>query len=180
MVQANPISPGALAADYGADTDQFEERRLLEDYERGRLTLPDWNGATWPPCAIHRDWWIAVGGYSEGLSPGFYSDVDFSMKLWHLGCRQFHGLGSSIAYHFGESTTSRVRGPNGRNVKKARIQFLSRWGILPSTFRKYYLNVDKPPMSVLPPASLDGSHWEKARLTVLGLLNSVGNRRAAA
>ena len=80
-----------------------------------------------------------MGGYSEELSPGFYSDIDFSMKLWQLGCRRFHGMGSSLVYHFGEKTTALVRGLRKENVKRARIQFLNKWGVLPSTVSRYFL-----------------------------------------
>jgi hypothetical protein len=180
MVQARPISPVAIRADYGVDPRHFQEDRLLADFRAGRLTCRDWNGATWPPCCIHRRWWTRVGGYSTEFSPGFYSDVDFSMKLWQAGCRRFYGIGSSLVYHFGETTTALVRGPRRRNVKMARIQFLNKWGIVPSTFVKYYLQVYRPPLESLPEVALRGALWERARLRLIGMLAGSDRLRPAA
>ena len=164
MIQAAPISPRAVQADYGSDVASFQEQRLLEDHRAGRLACTDWSGATWPPCGIHRKWWDRVGGYSEDLFPGFYSDVDFSMKLWQIGCRRFWGVGSSLAYHFGEQTTALVRGPKKSNVKRARMRFLEKWGMLPSTFWRHYLRAGAPCENVLlEPAWLGPVLWDRLR-----------------
>lgn len=180
MVQADPISPKAVVADYGGAPATFDECQLLDDYHQGRLAHPDWNGATWPPCCIHRKWWTRIGGYSEELSPGFYSDFDFSMKLWQAGCRRYYGVGSSLAYHFSETTTSRVRGPRNRNVKRARLQFLSKWGVLPSTFKTHFLQVDEPLVQQLSTPARHGGPWERTRTRVIGILSSVSLRIDAA
>jgi GT2 family glycosyltransferase len=180
MIQAQPISPVAVKADYGLAARDFRERALLEDFNRGKLACDDWNGATWPPCCIHRKWWDVAGGYDEALSPGFYSDIDFSMRLWQTGCRRFYGVGSSLVYHFGEVTTSLVRGRRDCHVKRARLQFLKKWGVLPSTFRKHFLRVTEPPLDCLPDSDLGEATWERARVYLLGALNGLPRRRVAA
>lgn len=144
MVQAVPISPGSIVADYGSSPQTFAQQRLLDDHANGRLVFHNWCGATWPPSCVHRKWWDQVGGYSEAYSPGFYSDIDFSRKLWEVGCRQFLGLGESLVYHFSERTTSQVRGPRKKVVRDARLHFLRQWGITPSTFTRYYLRAGQP------------------------------------
>jgi len=171
MVQANSIAPSSVIADYGPHPTEFDEDRLLCDYRQGALDIPDWNGATWPPCCLHRKWWQAVSGYSVELSPGFYSDIDFSMKLWHIGCRRFHGVGSSLVYHFGERTTCQVRGPKNRNVKLARRLFFQKWGVMPSTFKRYYLRCDEPFCERIPEMNWDRARLERARLTLLSVFN---------
>jgi len=178
MIQAAPISPRAIRADYGPSAERFREGRLLGDYRNRSLACDDWVGATWPPCCVHRKWWDQVGGYSEDMYPGFYSDLDFSMKLWRIGCRRFWGLGSSLVYHFGEKTTSLMRGPHNVNVKRARKMFLNKWGILPSTFRRHYLQAGKPYQNLLSePNGVELALWERLR----GLAVSVSpfHRRAA-
>jgi GT2 family glycosyltransferase len=173
IVQSTQFSPSNIIGDYGADLTTFDESGLLRDFHKGKLCREDWNGATWPPCCIHRKWWDAVGGYSEELSPGFYSDIDFSMKLWKLGCRRFHGVGSSLVYHFGEKTTSQVRGPKSIKVKEARIRFLKKWGILPSTFSRYFVHAGKCYQESTPEPRCLEYQIEKARLWVLSALYNI-------
>jgi len=93
----------------------------------------DWNGATWPPTLVSRRWWFKVGGYSSEFSPGMSSDNDFSMKLWHAGCRVFLGVGDSFVYHFQCKSTGKVKKNDGGR------QFLNKWGMRQSVFDRYYL-----------------------------------------
>jgi hypothetical protein len=98
----------------------------------------DWLGATWPPTLVARAAWHEVGGYSVEFSPGMSSDNDFSMKLWHAGCRVFLGVGASLFYHFAKVSTSRIRGNDGRR------QFLMKWGIAQSAFDRGWLRRGRP------------------------------------
>lgn len=164
MIQPYSICSSAIVADYGNDVDAFERDRLLKDLQAGVFERDDWSGATWPPSCVHRRWWDLVHGYSEEFSPGFYSDIDFSMKLWHSGCRRFHGVSRSLVYHFGEQSTKRIRGPKGKTVKRTRIQFLQKWGILPSTAVRYFLRSGEAFQDVLPEPEL---RVEYARLKLL-------------
>src|SRR5690606_24823719 len=85
MLSATMIEPNdtgnkcVIAKNYGSDTDNFEEEKLLLEYEQ--LTINDWSGATWPPTVVHKKYWHITGGYSIELSPGMSSDDDFSMKM---------------------------------------------------------------------------------------------------
>jgi glycosyltransferase involved in cell wall biosynthesis len=124
-------NPCVIVRDYGSDVSSFDESRLLAELAEHRKQ--DWYGATWPPTLVHRRWWFKVGGYSSELSPGMSSDNDFSMKLWHAGCRIFLGVGSSLVYHFQCKSTSKVVKNNGAR------QFLHKWGMRQSVFDRYYL-----------------------------------------
>jgi glycosyltransferase involved in cell wall biosynthesis len=167
MIQMSLMAPSVILGDYGLDAEVFDQERLLHDFRLGHLGAADWNGATWPPSCIHRKWWKQIGGYSEELCPGFYSDIDFSLKLWQIGCRRFHGVGRSLVYHFGEKTTSLVRGTASSNVRRARIQFLQKWGVLPSTFTKYYLRAGEPFQGVTPESNLPDNRLERLRLAAI-------------
>lgn len=113
-------------ADFGQTVSEFRETELLAHYRD--FAHGDWCGATWPPNVVHRDLWDLVGGYSVELSPGMYSDPDFSAKLWMAGVRIFKGLGASRVYHFESRSTGRV-------VKnKGSRQFLHKWGITSASF----------------------------------------------
>ncbi|MEO8280405.1 MAG: glycosyltransferase [Ideonella sp.] len=129
-------NPCVVVGDYGDSVDSFRESELLA--AAGNLKRADWLGATWPPTLVHRDWWFKLGGYSTELSPGMSSDNDFSMKLWHAGCRQFIGVGDSLVYHFQCKSTGKVVKNDGRS------QFLHKWGITQSTFDRFYLRRGQP------------------------------------
>lgn len=130
MIQ--PSSRGSIGVikgyDYGSGPGNFQEDRLLREF----ATLPhkDWFGATMPPNVVHRDLWDMVGGYSVELYPGMYSDPDFTAKLWMVGVRYLKGVTASRVYHFEARSTGRVRKNRGN------IQFLFKWGITSSSFRK--------------------------------------------
>ena len=66
------------------------------------------------------------------------SDPDFMMKLWQAGVRYFKGVSKSRSYHFISRSVRRIKKNNGRK------QFLRKWGISNSTFRKYYLHMGEP------------------------------------
>ncbi|MFZ5502735.1 MAG: glycosyltransferase family 2 protein [Pseudomonadota bacterium] len=124
-------NPCVIVGNYGSDADNFDESRLLAELARNHK--PDWSGATWPPTLVSKRWWFRVGGYSSEFSPGMSSDNDFSMKLWHAGCRIFLGVGDSLVYHFQCKSTGKVIKNDGGK------QFLHKWGIRQSVFDRYYL-----------------------------------------
>ncbi|MDH5694327.1 MAG: glycosyltransferase family 2 protein, partial [Gammaproteobacteria bacterium] len=128
---------------FGTNTDEFREQDLLEQY--ASLPMNDWQGATWPPNIVHKSMWDLVGGYSIELSPGMYSDPDFSMKLWKCGVRYFKGLAKSRVYHFQCKSTGRKI-----QLNPGRKQFLSKWGMASSTFMREYLGIGKPFVGPIP------------------------------
>jgi GT2 family glycosyltransferase len=129
-------NPCVVVQNFGRDAETFRAQELV-DAAPG-LVHADWLGATWPPTLVHRDWWNKIGGYSSELSPGMSSDNDFSMKLWHAGCRVFLGVGDSLVYHFQQKSTGKIVKNDGRR------QFLNKWGMTQSTFDRYYLRRGQP------------------------------------
>lgn len=133
MIEPYPTNSAPVigAKNFGTSIGTFEEERLLREY----MTFPkeDWCGATRPPNVVHRDVWDLIGGYSVELSPGMYSDPDFSMKLWQAGVRYFKGVARSRVYHFVSKSVGRIRRNDGRR------QFMRKWGMSPSTFYKFFI-----------------------------------------
>jgi glycosyltransferase involved in cell wall biosynthesis len=121
---------------YGTNPADFREAELLASYPT--LPMHDWNGASWPPSVVHRDVWNTVGGYSVEFFPGFYSDPDFSLKLWKMGVRNFKGVSRSRVYHFLEHSTQRL---GNRRVKDGNKVFLNKWGISAAMFYEFYLRM---------------------------------------
>lgn len=127
--------------DFGRDIAHFKKDELLAHYEK--YDVPDWYGSSWPPLVVSREAWLLIGGFSIEFSPGMYSDPDFSMKLWHAGCRIFKGLGKSRVYHFQSRSTGRVKKNDGR------VQFMKKWGLPSSIFYSHYLRMGEPYQGVL-------------------------------
>ena len=167
MLSGTMIEPQAsgnacvVVSDFGRDPETFDLERFAR--EAPRLARADWLGATWPPTLVPRALWHQVGGYSVEFSPGMGSDNDFSMKLWHAGCRVFLGVGDSLVYHFAETSTRRIRKNDGRR------QFLMKWGLVQSGFDRHYLRRGRPVPAgddgfVLPePAPSRGLAWQRLK-----------------
>jgi GT2 family glycosyltransferase len=132
----NTSNPCVIVRDYGSDAANFDEGRLISELPLHRKD--DWFGATWPPTLVSKGWWFKVGGYSSEFSPGMSSDNDFSMKLWHAGCRIFLGVGDSLVYHFQCKSTGKVKKNDGGK------QFLNKWGMRQSVFDRYFLRRGLP------------------------------------
>ncbi|HZW87333.1 MAG TPA: glycosyltransferase [Gallionella sp.] len=158
-----PVSTGnpcVVVRDYGSNPAGFAEADLLANLVNHHR--PDWYGATWPPTLVHTKWWFKVGGYSSEFSPGMSSDNDFSMKLWHAGCRIFLGVGDSLVYHFQAKSTGRIKKNNGGK------QFLHKWGIRQSVFDHYYLRRGAPVDGILlaEPEDTFSLRWQRLRSTL--------------
>jgi len=140
-IEPKDVGKGCALApfDFGRSPADFNEKGLLEACKT--LQYNDWNGASWPPNIVHRRLWDLIGGYSTEFSPGFYSDPDFSMKLWHAGVRIFKGVGSSKVYHFLEVSTNKLK---KKAVKRANLLFTQKWGISARMFNHYYLRMGIP------------------------------------
>lgn len=150
-------NPCVLVKDYGRDPKDFAEQQLLADLSGYHKA--DWHGATWPPTLVTAKWWFKVGGYSSEFSPGMSSDNDFSMKLWHAGCRIFIGVGASLVYHFQCKSTGKVKKNDGGR------QFLHKWGLRQSVFDRYFLRRGTPVQSLRLPEPEDTREfrWQMLR-----------------
>lgn len=136
MIQPHWPLDVCINADYGTTPETFKEKELLAEYKS--YPKADWQGATWPPSLVHRDIWDLVGGYSIELTPGMYSDPDFTAKLWLAGVRYMKGLGDCRVYHFETKSTGRVKKNDGST------QFLFKWGMTNSTLRRNISRIGEP------------------------------------
>ena len=128
-IQRHAGSGSFIQADYGNHPSNFRETELLHYFRSHQIR--DWMGATMPPNIVHRDVWDLVGGYSVEYTPGMYSDPDFTAKLWFCGIRYMKGLSASRVYHFETKSTGRIKKNQGQ------MQFLLKWGITSSSFRRF-------------------------------------------
>jgi len=119
-------------ANFGTGPDNFDEAGLLA-HMANQPPSADRDGVALQPMLVSRRLWHLVGGYSIEFGPGMSSDDDFLMKLWLVGCRIFRVVGASRIYHFGCSTTRRVRRNRGGR------EFLLKWGITQHAFARGYV-----------------------------------------
>ena len=137
------MNNGPLKFNAGSDFETFDEKKLLENYEK--INHYDFQGSTWAPHLIHKEIWNKVGGFSEEFYPGTGSDPDLNMKLWKEGIRIFKGLSKCKVYHFGSIVTRKYK--NHPTIKtesgsKGGKIFLLKWGITFKFFKKHYLRSD--------------------------------------
>ena len=137
------MNNGPLKFNAGSDFETFDEKKLLENYEK--INHYDFQGSTWAPHLIHKEIWNKVGGFSEEFYPGTGSDPDLNMKLWKEGVRIFKGLSKCKVYHFGSIVTRKYK--NHPTIKtesgsKGGKIFLLKWGITFKFFKKHYLRSD--------------------------------------
>ena len=137
------MNNGPLKFNAGSDFETFDEKKLLENYEK--INHYDFQGSTWAPHLIHKEIWNKVGGFSEEFYPGTGSDPDLNMKLWREGIRIFKGLSKCKVYHFGSIVTRKYK--NHPTIKtesgsKGGKIFLLKWGITFKFFKKHYLRSD--------------------------------------
>ena len=139
MINGDPKLKGHLNLNAGDTIDNFDEKYLLENYEK--LEHPDFNGSTWAPHLIHKDLWEKVGGFSDEFSPGAGSDPDLNLKLWKEGVRIFKCLNRSRVYHFGSVTIRKKKDNEFKKNQGSRANkiFLLKWGFSIRFFKKYYL-----------------------------------------
>ena len=139
-IEPRDVNKKVAIAPYGFGTSpaNFKEAELLEQY--ATFPMEDWCGASWPPNVVHRSLWEEVGGYSLEFFPGFYSDPDFSMKLWKAGVRRFTGVAKSRVYHFLEVSTTKIK---RETIRHGRKLFLKKWKITARVFYRYYLQMGK-------------------------------------
>ena len=137
MLSATMVEPRetgnqcVAVADWGRTAQTFDESKAIA--QAPSVSRGNWLGSTWPPTLVPTWMWHEVGGYSTEFSPGMSSDNDFSMKLYHAGCRLFLGVGSSLVYHFACVSTGRIKKNDGRK------QFLRKWTLTQRDFDRYVL-----------------------------------------
>lgn len=120
--------------DCGDSYKNFDEKKLLNGYTN--YNLYDHQGTHWAPHVIHKDLWNKINGLDENFDPGFGSDPDLNMRLWNEGVRYFRGINDCKVYHFGSISLRKKKNLVTNNGAR---QFLKKWGMSISFFKKYYL-----------------------------------------
>ena len=120
--------------DCGDTYQNFDEEKLLNNYNGHNLY--NHQGTHWAPHAIHKDLWNKISGFDESFDPGMGSDPDLNMRLWNEGVRYFKGINDFKVYHFGSISIRKKKDLITNNGTK---QFLKKWGMSISFFKKYYL-----------------------------------------
>ena len=137
------MNNGPLKFDCGDSLENFNESKLLENYKS--INHYDFQGSTWAPHLIHKEFWNKIGGFSEEFYPGTGSDPDLNMKLWNEGVRIYKGINNCKVYHFGSIVTRNYKDhptiQTESGNKGAKI-FILKWGMSIDFFKRFYLRSD--------------------------------------
>ena len=125
---------GPNSLDCGDKISNFNEKKLINNFKQ--IQFKDFQGSTWAPHVIHKEYWEKVNGFSEEFFPGTGSDPDLNKKLWDVGIRIFKGSSKSRVYHFGSKTLRKDKSVIGSRGSKL---FHLKWGISINFFKKFYL-----------------------------------------
>jgi len=165
MLSATMVEPRetgnkcVVVANFGDRAETWDENLALSKCDS--LRRSNWLGSTWPPTLVPTWMWQEVGGYSTEFSPGMSSDNDFTMKLYHAGCRIFLGVGSSLVYHFACVSTGRIKRNDGRK------QFVRKWSVTQRDFDKQVLHRGETAKDNVVIESVDFSQFKiKAELII--------------
>ena len=137
------MNNGPLKFDCGDSLENFNESKLLENYKS--INHYDFQGSTWAPHLIHKEFWNKIGGFSQEFYPGTGSDPDLNMKLWNEGVRIYKGINNCKVYHFGSIVTRNYKDhptiQTESGNKGAKI-FILKWGMSIDFFKRFYLRSD--------------------------------------
>jgi glycosyltransferase involved in cell wall biosynthesis len=120
--------------DCGDTYQNFNEEKLLNNYTN--YNLYDHQGTHWAPHVLHKDLWNKISGFDEAFDPGIGSDPDLNMRLWNENVRYFKGINDFKVYHFGSISIRKKKDLISNNGTR---QFLKKWGMSVSFFKKHYL-----------------------------------------
>ena len=120
--------------DCGDTYQNFNEEKLLNSYTN--YNLYDHQGTHWAPHVLHKDLWNKISGFDEAFDPGIGSDPDLNMRLWNENVRYFKGINDLKVYHFGSISIRKKKDLISNNGTR---QFLKKWGMSVSFFKKHYL-----------------------------------------
>jgi GT2 family glycosyltransferase len=101
-------------------------RGLIElDYEDSPESAPTLfiqGGA----CALRRDIFLTLGGFSAIYKPAYWEDYDISYRAAKMGYKLIYEP-QALAYHLGRGSLSKVLGKEGVNSLTSRNYFLFTW-----------------------------------------------------
>ena len=141
-------------------TASFKNGMVELDYEDSQALCPTLflqGGA----CALLRNVFLQLGGFSAIFHPGYWEDYDISYRAARMGYRLVYQP-RALAYHFGKGSLMQLLGREGLNTISARNHFLFTWlnlrdpAMLTSHFLKLPVNLFLEQVSGDPPRLTKG------------------------
>jgi GT2 family glycosyltransferase len=92
----------------------------------GLVGRPDLTAAAGPVLAVHRERFLALGGYDPVYFPGRIEDLDLGFRGWMAGWKGYY-VPASVAYHRGFGSFGPAFGPSGCDRLAARNSLIFAW-----------------------------------------------------
>jgi len=135
--QIEPTGPGIFnfpVKDFGRKPSEFKYEEFVEYENSIKSEKLSADGGIFP-FAIHKKYYMAVGGFDTLYQSPFICDWDFFLKLELIGC-DFLRTHKAHLYHFGSAATK--NGKEGDKFKAsenpAAQTFMYKWGIQPALY----------------------------------------------
>jgi GT2 family glycosyltransferase len=90
------------------------------------IATPDLTAAAGPVLAVHRERFLALGGYDPVYFPGRIEDLDLGFRGWMAGWRGYY-VPASVAYHRGFGSFGPAFGVSGCDRLATRNSLLFAW-----------------------------------------------------
>jgi GT2 family glycosyltransferase len=103
------IFNATIISNFGYNTANFREDDLLQSYSEYKTEALVSNTSNCP-VLFNRSTFASIGGYDTDFDPGVGSELGIAKRMWDYGCRNYPSIGSSLVYHFGSLSTTRVSG----------------------------------------------------------------------
>ncbi|MDX2036479.1 MAG: glycosyltransferase [Isosphaeraceae bacterium] len=135
-----------------------------------RIHLPDLTASAGPVLAVHRERFLALGGYDPVYFPGRIEDLDLGFRGWMAGLRGYY-VPASVAYHKGFGAFEPAFGKRGCDRLAARNTLIFAWKNLSG--RRLVGHLAWLPFRVVHSLLMGRSGFVSAALDAVGMLRRV-------
>jgi glycosyltransferase involved in cell wall biosynthesis len=120
-----------IVSDFGLNVTNFREDDLLQTHAEYKAEASISNTSNCP-VLFNRSVFSSIGGYDTDFDPGIGAELGIAKRMWDYGCRNYPSVGSSLVYHFGSMSTTRVSG-QALAVKRDDT-FINKYGLTKEEF----------------------------------------------
>jgi glycosyltransferase involved in cell wall biosynthesis len=135
------IFNATIISNFGHNTANFREDDLLQSHSEYKTEASISNTSNCP-VLFNRSTFSSIGGYDTDFDPGVGAELGIAKRMWDYGCRNYPSIGSSLVYHFGSMSTTRISGQ--ALAAKRDSTFVNKYGLTKEEFNETCVLKDLP------------------------------------